>query len=186
MEDKDLRNQVVPVSNTELEEYEQLKHESAEIIKKILSSKNLSSETDLTYLFNMNQLKKTLARIDSYNNLLDALTKQAIKRVIDHPEEIETTQLFNALKIIQDLMEKSTISTQEKQKDDYGTFIQINQTKTEIHVDKNKSDVESLDRTSRKNIEDYVLSVINAAKNTPTSDNVIDAEINENGDDTHE
>ncbi len=157
--------------------YNNLKKESAELIEKIIQCQDVEQTKDLTYLFNLNQLKKNLVQMDKYSDLMDALTKQAIKRIVDHPDEIETKQLFDALKIIQDLIERSSNMVNGKNPSSTPeTLIQVN--KTEINIDNSKSDVENLDRASRKKVEDFVLSVLNVSKaNETTDDSVLDAEI---------
>lgn len=176
-------------NKNELTIYNDLKKESADLIDQIIKCRDLGQTKDLTYLFNLNQLKKNLVQLDKYSDLMDVLTRQAIKRIVDHPDEIETKQLFDALKIIQDLIERSSNMVNGKTNPEVpDTLIQIN--KTEINVDSKKSDLESLDRTSRKKVEDFVLSVLNVSKSNEPSDQVIiDAEEikpSDDGDDNHE
>ena len=85
---------------------EKLSQESVELINAIISEQDLEKTKDLTYLFNINQNKKTMVRMDKLNELQDKLVAQFSKRVTERPDEISNQELMTALKIVQDIIER--------------------------------------------------------------------------------
>ena len=102
----------------------ELDAESKDLLNKLIVETDIEKTKDLTYLFNVNQNKKTMVRVDKLSQLMDTLTDQAIKRYQDRPDEISNQELFLGLKTIQDIIEKSrrqVMGADEK------PLIQINQ-----------------------------------------------------------
>ena len=92
---------VVPMSTPDLKE------ESKELIKQIISETDEQKVRDLTQLFNANQNKKTMARVDKLSDLLDTITDQALARFTTRPDEISNKELFDGLKVVQDLIDRT-------------------------------------------------------------------------------
>ena len=102
----------------------ELDAESKDLLNKLIVETDTEKSKDLTYLFNQNQNKKTMVRVDKLSQLMDTLTDQAIKRYQERPDEISNQELFLGLKTIQDIIEKSrrqVMGADEK------PLIQINQ-----------------------------------------------------------
>ena len=65
-----------------------LQQEAAKILNELVAENDINKAKDLTYLFNINQNKKTMVRINKQSELLDVLTDQTIKRVKEKPDEL--------------------------------------------------------------------------------------------------
>lgn len=167
-----------------------LNDESLALIEQIIAEKDEQRTKDLTYLFNANQNKKTMVRVNKLSNLLDTITDQALTRFTARPDEISNKELFDGLKVVQDLIERG-----QKQVSGAGEtpLIQVNQQTNEVNIGNAPS---ALSRDSRERVKSAVLGLldsINAAAtskveshqddfstvetNEPTGDNIIDAEV---------
>jgi len=146
---------------------EDLNKESLELINKIIASQNVEETRDLTYLFNINQNKKTMVRVNKMNDLLDALVDEATKRVVDHPDEITTTEIMSILKTTNDLIEKG--QSQVNGTNENTPLIQINQQNNEVHV--GDSNASNLNRESRERVKNFVLNLIGDVKKQQETSN---------------
>jgi len=102
----------------------ELDAEAKDLLNQLIVETDVNKTKDLTNLFNQNQNKKTMVRVDKLSQLMDTLTDQAIKRYQERPDEISNQELFLGLKTIQDIIEKSrrqVMGADEK------PLIQINQ-----------------------------------------------------------
>lgn len=133
-----------------------LNEESKAIIKQLIIEKDEHRARDLTQLFNANQNKKTMVRVDKLSNLLDTITDQALTRFTTRPDEISNKELFDGLKIVQDLIERG-------QKQVSGTtetpLIQVNQQTNEVNIGGSAS---NLNRDSRERVKSAVLSLLSS------------------------
>lgn len=164
-----------------------LNTEALELIEKIIAETDDQKTKDLTYLFNANQNKKTMVRVNKLSNLLDAITDQALTRFTNKPDEISNKELFDGLKIVQDLIERG-----QKQVTGVGEtpLIQVNQQTNEVNIGNNSN---TLSRDSRERVKSAVLSLLNsistvtAPDETPKEDIItvdsveIESEEEENG-----
>lgn len=132
-----------------------LNEESKALINKIIGEVDINKTKDLTYLFNINQNKKTMVRINKLNELLDVITDQAVVRFTSRPDEISNKELIDSLKTVQDLIERG-------QKQVTGVteapLIQINQQTNEVNVG---DTTKTLSRDSRERVKNAVLSLLN-------------------------
>lgn len=148
---------------------DRLSNESAELLNAIIAEQDQAKAKDLTYLFNINQNKKTMVRLDTLNALQDSLVSQFSKRVSERPDEISNQELMNALKIVQDIIERG-------QKQIAGVndqpLIQINQQTNSVNVG---DEAVSLSRESKQRITSVVTDLL---KNISTQNEqaIIDAE----------
>ena len=85
-EDEESSTALAPWSNPALKE------ESLALLSKIIESQDLQETQDLTQLFNINQNKKTLVRIDRLSDLQDGLVDQFVKRIAERPDEISNKE----------------------------------------------------------------------------------------------
>jgi hypothetical protein len=140
---------LVPVGAVRLNE------ESAALIEKIISETDEQKARDLTQLFNANQNKKTMVRVNKLSDLLDTITDQALARFTSRPDEISNKELFDGLKIVQDLIERG-----QKQVSGAGEtpLIQFNQQNNEVNV--GGSSVNNLNRDSRERVKAAVLGLL--------------------------
>ena len=153
-----------------------LNKESLALIQQIIAETDEQKAKNLTYLFNVNQNKKTMIRVNKLSDLLDTITDQALTRFTARPDEISNKELFDGLKVVQDLIErgqKQVVGVTET------PLIQFNQQNNEV----NMGDVASgLNRESRERVKTAVLGLLGSlataqnAKDVACVDDVIDEE----------
>lgn len=131
-----------------------LNEESAALIEQIIAETDEQKSRDLTQLFNANQNKKTMVRVNKLSDLLDTITDQALTRFTTRPDEISNKELFDGLKIVQDLIERG-----QKQVSGAGEtpLIQVNQQTNEVNIGGSNS---NLSRDSRERVKSAVLSLL--------------------------
>lgn len=155
-----------------------LNEESKALLDQIIAETDEQKTRDLTQLFNANQNKKTMVRVNKLSDLLDTITDQALTRFTARPDEISNKELFDGLKIVQDLIERG-----QKQVSGAGEtpLIQINQQTNEVNL--GASSTNTLNRDSRERVKAAVLGILNSitdAPNTPVEDeNIIVVESQE-------
>ena len=139
-----------------------LNEESKAIIDQIIAEKDEKKVRDLTQLFNANQNKKTMARVDKLSELLDTITDQALARFTSRPDEISNKELFDGLKVVQDLIERG-----QKQVSGAGEapLIQVNQQTNEVNIGGGAS---NLNRDSRERVKSAVLSLLSSISTNTT------------------
>jgi hypothetical protein len=146
-----------------------------DILNQIIAAEDAEKTKDLTYLFNINQNKKTMVRIDSLSNLQDRLVGLLAKRVTDRPDEISNQELMQAVKIIQDLIDrgaKTITAAPEK------PLIQINTQTNNIGTE-----LDNVPRESRDKVKNAVMSILSSINNsTTTTDEVVDLQDGEDDD----
>lgn len=137
-----------------------LNAESAALIEKIIAETDEQKSKELTQLFNANQNKKTMVRVNKLSDLLDTITDQALARFTQRPDEISNKELFDGLKIVQDLIERG-----QKQVSNAGEapLIQFNQQNNEVNL--GGTSVNNLNRDSRERVKSAVLSLLAGISN---------------------
>lgn len=138
-----------------------LSGESLALIEKIIAETDEQKVRDLTYLFNANQNKKTMVRVNKLSDLLDTITDQALARFTMRPDEISNKELFDGLKIVQDLIDRG-----QKQVSGVGEtpLIQVNQQTNEVNIGTSPT---ALSRDSRERVKSAVLSLLNGISAQP-------------------
>jgi hypothetical protein len=148
-----------------------LNKESAALIEQIISETDEQKTRDLTQLFNANQNKKTMVRVNKLSDLLDTITEQALTRFSSRPDEISNKELFDGLKIVQDLIERG-----QKQVSGAGEtpLIQFNQQNNEVNV--GGSSVNNLNRDSRERVKAAVLGLLTSITTASTEPSEVEIE----------
>lgn len=145
-----------------------LNEESMRLIEQLIVETDEQKTRDLTYLFNANQNKKTIVRVNKLSDLLDKITDQALTRFTARPDEISNKELFDGLKVVQDLIERG-----QKQVSGVGEMplIQVNQQNNEVNIGNSSK---NLNRESRERVKSAVLSLLDSltAKN-PENDSIV-------------
>jgi hypothetical protein len=141
-----------------------LNEESKALIEQIIAESDEQKVRDLTQLFNANQNKKTMARVNKLSDLLDTITDQALARFTARPDEISNKELFDGLKVVQDLIERG-----QKQVSGVGEtpLIQVNQQTNEVNIGGAAS---NLNRDSRERVKAAVLSLLNGINTAAQSE----------------
>lgn len=145
-----------------------LNEESLALINQIIAERDEQKTRDLTHLFNANQNKKTMVRVNKLSDLLDTITDQALTRFTTRPDEISNKELFDGLKVVQDLIERG-----QKQVSGAGEMplIQVNQQNNEVNIGNSSS---TLSRDSRERVKSAVLGLLESI--TAPKPTVIEAE----------
>ena len=146
-----------------------LNEESKALLSQIIAESDAQKVRDLTHLFNANQNKKTMARVNKLSDLLDTITDQALERFTARPDEISNKELFDGLKIVQDLIERG-----QKQVSGVGEtpLIQINQQNNEVNV--GNTAASTLNRDSRERVKAAVLGLLDSITTKPTQYDTIE------------
>ena len=159
-----------------------LNQESLELINKIIAETDEQRSRELTHLFNANQNKKTMVRVNKLSDLLDTITDQALARFTARPDEISNKELFDGLKVVQDLIERG-----QKQVSGAGEtpLIQFNQQTNEVNIGNTAS---TLSRDSRERVKSAVLGLLNnltaqqpTVKEEVEDENIISINVTEEG-----
>ena len=147
-----------------------LNEESKALITQLISETDEQRTKDLTHLFNANQNKKTIIRVNKLSDLLDTITDQALARFTSRPDEISNKELFDGLKIVQDLIERG-----QKQVSNAGEvpLIQVNNQTNEVNIGGASS---NLSRESRERVKSAVLSLLGSLT---TQTDIIESNITE-------
>lgn len=159
VETNDTETGIVPVSSRV-----KLNEESMALIEQIVSETDEQRARDLTQLFNANQNKKTMVRVNKLSDLLDTITDQAVTRFTTRPDEISNKELFDGLKIVQDLIERG-----QKQVSGSGEtpLIQVNQQTNEVNIGGAGN---NLNRDSRERVKSAVMSLLSSISNVSTAE----------------
>ena len=155
-----------------------LSDESKMLLNQIIKETSVSKVNDLTELFNINQNKKTMARMDKMSDLLDLLTDKLIERVTKRPDELSHKDILDAMKTASDMIDKGNkqINNQENV-----PLIQINNQDNSVNVDTSLGDLKT--RESRERVKSAVAAVLQnldldqLVKNN--TENVVDSEFSE-------
>lgn len=164
-----------------------LKKESLEILNQIITSTDSAKTKDLTCLFNENQNKKTMLRINKMNDLLDVITDQAMTRFTAKPDEISNKELLDSMKVVSELIDKGS-----KQINNVETpLIQINQQNNEVNLG-DGTVKGGLSRDSRERVKNTVADLLsslgltgmpnnntNLSENLSEDESIIDVEVEE-------
>jgi len=144
-----------------------LNQESLEIINRIIAEQDVEKTKDLTYLFNINQNKKTMVRVDKLSSLQDVLIDEYTRRLKERPDEISNQEMLQSIKTIHDLIERGTKQVNEVNEQ---PLITVNQQNNTINVG-NPND---LNRESRKKVSEAVQSILDSLMAPQQSADVID------------
>lgn len=137
-----------------------LNEESLALISQIIAERDEQKTRDLTHLFNANQNKKTMVRVNKLSDLLDTITDQALARFTTRPDEISNKELFDGLKVVQDLIERG-----QKQVSGAGEMplIQVNQQNNEVNIGNSP---QALSRDSRERVKSAVMGLLESIATT--------------------
>ena len=108
-----------------------------------------------------------MVRIDSLSNLQDKLVGLLSSRVTERPDEMSNQEVMQALKVVQDIIERGTkqITGQNEQ-----PLIQINQQTNSVNVG---DEAAGLNRDSRDKVRRAIMSILDNVKDTANTDTEI-------------
>lgn len=157
---------------------EDLNKESLTLINQIIAESDIEKTKDLTHLFNINQNKKTMIRIDKLSGLQDNLVDQFAKRIAERPDEISNKELMDGIKIVQDIIERGQKQVEEVSQT---PLIQFNQQNNSVNIGEAGP---QLSKESRDRVKNAVLSLLSGLNKTPPvpADSPIIIDADETGD----
>ena len=163
-----------------------LSKESIVILNQIIAEQDPAKTKDLTYLFNQNQNKKTMARMNKLNDLVDTLVDKFIDRANNRPDEMTTTEIINGMKTASDLIDKGQKSINSEP--ELAPLIQINSQDNSVNVAGSDDAASKLSKESKDRVKNAVLGLLNslAANNVQETTNVIDITANEEGEEDND
>jgi hypothetical protein len=156
-----------------------LNEESKALIEQIIAETDEQKARSLTQLFNANQNKKTMVRVNKLSDLLDTITDQALTRFTSRPDEISNKELFDGLKIVQDLIERGQKQVSGAEE---APLIQVNQQTNEVNI---AGAASNLNRDTRERVKTAVLGLLKSiAPAVNGQDSVVIDQVVEERDDT--
>ncbi len=142
-----------------------LNQESLTLINQIIAEKDIEKTKDLTHLFNINQNKKTMIRIDKLSGLQDHLVDQFAKRIEERPDEISNKELMDGIKIVQDIIERGQKQVESVEQT---PLIQFNQQNNSVNIGEGGT---QLNKESRDRVKNAVLALLGGLnKQAPTEE----------------
>ena len=158
-----------------------LAKESIVILNQIIAEQDPAKTKDLTYLFNQNQNKKTMARMNKLNDLVDTLVDKFIDRANNRPDEMTTTEIINGMKTASDLIDKGQKSINSEP--EFAPLIQINSQDNSVNVAGSDDAASKLSKESKDRVTNVIRGLLSrlAANNAQETTNVIDITANEEG-----
>jgi hypothetical protein len=138
-----------------------LNQESLALINQIIAEKDIEKTKDLTHLFNINQNKKTMIRIDKLSGLQDNLVSQFAQRIAERPDEISNKELMDGIKIVQDIIERGQKQVESVEQT---PLIQFNQQNNSVNIGEGGA---QLNKESRDRVKNAVLALLGGL-NKPT------------------
>lgn len=159
-----------------------LNQESLALINQIIAESDIEKTKDLTHLFNINQNKKTMIRIDKLSGLQDHLVDQFARRIAERPDEISNKELMDGIRIVQDIIERG-----QKQVEGVAQtpLIQFNQQNNSVNLGDSSP---QLSKESRDRVKNAVLGLLSGLSkslpNEPVDTAIEISESEEVGDET--
>ena len=147
-----------------------LNQESLALINQIIAESDIEKTKDLTHLFNINQNKKTMIRIDKLSGLQDHLVDQFARRIAERPDEISNKELMDGIRIVQDIIERG-----QKQVEGVAQtpLIQFNQQNNSVNLGDSST---QLSKESRDRVKNAVLSLLSGLSK-PLPNETVDTSI---------
>lgn len=132
---------------------------------KVLNAGDPNDLKDLTQLFNFNQAKKNLLRLQKLSVLNDDVVSKIERRLLERPDDFSNKDLLDYLQVINNVLDKQSKSQDDVLDKPMITYQQNNQVNVNMAND--------LTRESRDKITDLISEILN-------SDNLEDLQILEN------
>ena len=121
---------------------------SKSLVDQIVDEQDPDKLKNLVSLFNVNQSKKNLVRVEMFSRLMDKISIQMMERFEKKPGEFSNKDLLDYLSAVRSAIDKNDINI-----DNISTPIIQNNTQVNISVD-------TLDRNSKERVADAVKSIL--------------------------
>lgn len=121
---------------------------------KVLNAGDPNDLKDLTQLFNFNQAKKNLLRLQKLSILNDDVVSKIERRLSERPDDFSNKDLLDYLQVINNVLDKQSKSQDDVLDKPMITYQQNNQVNVNIAND--------LTRESRDKITDLISEILNS------------------------
>lgn len=121
---------------------------------KVLNASDPNDLKDLTQLFNFNQAKKNLLRLQKLSILNDGVVSKIERRLLERPDDFSNRELLDYLQVINSVLDKQSKSQDDVLDKPMITYQQNNQVNVNIAND--------LTRESRDKITNLISEILNA------------------------
>lgn len=121
---------------------------------KVLNAGDPNDLKDLTQLFNFNQAKKNLLRLQKLSILNDDVVSKIERRLLERPDDFSNKDLLDYLQVINNVLDKQSKSQDDVLDKPMITYQQNNQVNVNIAND--------LTRESRDKITDLISEILNS------------------------
>lgn len=130
-----------------------LEQETTAVLNKIVKSESTEELKSYVDMFSLNMAKKNAVRLAKLQNLMDAVTDQAVTRAEKHPGEFSNKELIDYMKVVQE-----QINSSQKNIETLGDqpMIQINNQKNEVNITMDSG----LSRDSKNKVIDTIKALI--------------------------
>lgn len=121
---------------------------------KVLNASDPNDLKDLTQLFNFNQAKKNLLRLQKLSILNDDVVSKIERRLLERPDDFSNEELLDYLQVINSVLDKQSKSQDDVLDKPMITYQQNNQVNVNIAND--------LTRESRDKITNLISEILNS------------------------
>lgn len=160
MEDKENKD-LIPL-NDNIDLVAQTKEQDNKLIDEILQESDVDKLKDLTHLFNAFQTKRQILRVNTLNDVQDALVSQMMERLTKTPNNFNNQDLANWMKTVQQALDSTKHNIDSI--DSLPTIVQQNNTQVNINVE------DTLSRESREKILDAVKALLQSSEDIDETD----------------
>ena len=138
-----------------IDENEQLNTTSKELLNNAIAETDTDKTKSIINLFNLNETKKSMVRLNKLNNIQDTVTNVIQDRIEKNPNNFTTDDLLKIMKVTQDCISNSQQIIDKVDEIPQISIIQNNQ----VNILEDK-----LSRESRQKITDAVAKFMQLAK----------------------
>lgn len=121
---------------------------SKSLVDQIVDEQDPDKLKNLVSLFNINQSKKNLVRVEMFSRLMDKISIQMMERFEKKPGEFSNKDLLDYLSAVRSAIDKNDINVDNMS-------IPVIQNNTQVNIS-----VDVLDRNSKERVADAVKSIL--------------------------
>lgn len=121
---------------------------SKSLVDQIVDEQDPDKLKNLVSLFNINQSKKNLVRVEMFSRLMDKISIQMMERFEKKPGEFSNKDLLDYLSAVRSAIDKNDINADNMP-------IPVIQNNTQVNIS-----VDALDRNSKERVADAVKSIL--------------------------
>ena len=147
---------------------DKLSENSTTLVNQILPETDLDKTKSIINLFNLNETKKNMIRVNKLNEVQDCIVNQMLARLTTQPNNFSTDDLVKMMKTVQDALEKSN-----NQINSVDTIPAIQITQNTLNVTNDTMSKESRDKVMN------AVKLILSKMNSEPEDRIIEGDYSE-------